>query len=174
MKTLRGRLSPSTLIATAALVAAMGGTAVAAGEVITRPDQVADDVVESRHVRAGAVSRSDLERPYFHVRVSKEGQLIGSGNDGTVQRVGVTSPIPGVYDVRFRNGGKAGLPVDNCAITATPMGNEPERTVGIFRNPSNGPPGTVRFLWRTFKINNDGETFTSKLEDTAFDVIAVC
>jgi hypothetical protein len=31
-----------------------------------------------------------------------------------------------------------------------------------------------RNLWRTFKINNDGETFTSKLEDTAFDVIAVC
>ena len=173
MTKLRGRLSPSTLIATAALVAATGGTAVAAGEVITRPDQVANDVVEGRHIKDRAVSRSDLERPYFHVRVSKEGQLIGTGNDGTVQRLG-TPTIPGTYDVRFVSGGKAGVAVDNCAITATPMGNEPERTVGIFRNPSNGPPGTVRFLWRTFKINNDGETFTSKLEDTAFDVIAVC
>ena len=42
MPRLTGRLTPSLAVSLAALTTALGGTALAAGELVTRPEQVAD------------------------------------------------------------------------------------------------------------------------------------
>src|SRR3954471_8508528 len=80
----------SIAVALTALVVAMGGTALAAGDASTT----------------------------LHMRVTKDGKLIGNGNDGTVKKAGV-----GIYDITFNTGptgSKIPLDLENCAIVATP------------------------------------------------------
>jgi hypothetical protein len=77
----RRRLSPSTLIATMALIAATGGTAIAAGEIITSPDQIkngvvtepklANDAVSARTLANNSVGINELKQPVVAAGVNK-------------------------------------------------------------------------------------------------------
>jgi hypothetical protein len=52
------------------------------------------------------------------MRVTKDGKLIGTRNDGTVKKAGV-----GIYDITFSagpTGGKVPLDLETCAVVATP------------------------------------------------------
>jgi hypothetical protein len=92
----RRLLSPSFAVALAALVVALGGTAIAAGE----------------------ISGSDPPETVLKMRVTKDGKLIGTHNDGTVKKAGV-----GIYDITFNTGptgSKVPLDLEECAIFATP------------------------------------------------------
>ena len=159
------RRYPSLAVASVALAAALCGTAVAAGEIITRPDQVAADVIDSRHVRPGAITRADLDHPALRVRVSREGEVIGSG-DATARRLTV-----GRYQIRFRDpsGSKAPVPLDDCAITATPA-TLVAPALGVTRS---GVGEIIVWSSRTTNVNASGAV-SSRSEDVAFDVIAVC
>jgi hypothetical protein len=89
-------LSPPLAVAAAALVVALGGTAMAAGE----------------------ITGSDAPETVLQMRVSKDGKPIGTRNDGTVKKAGV-----GIYDITFSNGptgSKVPLDLEACAIVATP------------------------------------------------------
>ena len=80
MSILRNLRSPSLAVAMAALVVALGGTAIAAGE----------------------ISGSDSPETVLKVRVTKDGKLIGTDNDGTVKKAGV-----GIYDITQRRADRA-------------------------------------------------------------------
>ena len=92
---MRRYLNPSFAVAVAALVIALGGTAVAAGR-----------------------SRARTHPRPCCMRVTKDGKLIGTHNDGTVKKAGV-----GIYDITFSTGpagSKVPLDLEECAIFATP------------------------------------------------------
>src|SRR5262245_18610095 len=129
------RLSPSLLIAIAALFVALAGSAVAATAVIiTSPDQLGPDVVTGPAIAQNAISSTevqpdsltdlDFKDPQLKVRVLGDGAVL-SGSDGTAKRVGV-----GTYQVTFDAialNAKTSTVVDtmlnnNCAFTATPRG----------------------------------------------------
>jgi hypothetical protein len=160
----------SLAVSVAALVVAMGGTAVAAGEIITRPDQVAEGVIESRHIANQSVERADLERPTLRVRSNGKGELLGNGNDGTAERLG-----PGEYVVTFPSilpGPRGTFPILDCAITGTARINpNPVNTTTITVNPIPADYNAVRVY--TTKPHHDviGEF---KRQDMSFDLIAVC
>jgi hypothetical protein len=164
------RFTPSFAVSVVALVAALGGTAVAAGELITRSDQVADDVIQSRHIRDGAVARADLERTYLRVRTNSKGQLLGAGNDGTVTREGV-----GQYLVRFPSllpGPRGTMPIADCAVTGSARINSNPintTTVTVYDHPVDF--NAVRVF--TTKPHHDvvGEF---KRQDASFDLVAIC
>ena len=77
MFALQRLLSPSFAVALAALVVALGGTAIA----------------------AGGITGSDAPETVLKMRVTKDGKLIGTHNDGTVKKAGV-----GIYDITFKTG----------------------------------------------------------------------
>ena len=60
MRMFRRRPRPSTIIATAALVLATSGTAIAAGEIITSPDQIKDGVVTASKLAKDSVNGSAI------------------------------------------------------------------------------------------------------------------
>ena len=170
MPRLTGRLTPSFAVSLAALTTALGGTALAAGELVTRPEQVADGVIESRHVADGTVRRADLERTYLRVRSSGKGELLGAGNDGTV-----VYEDKGQYLVTFPSllpGPRGSEPIENCAVSATARSNP---------NPVNTTTMTIDLIPRAYnavriyasKPHHDliGEF---KRQDTMFDLVAVC
>lgn len=129
---LRRRLSPSTVIATVALIAATSGTAIAAGEIITSPDQIKDGVITEPKLADGAVNTraladngvrlADLAQPTVAAGVSK-GVIPGSGRPFLINPTSDVSSVQGplasaqnqgTYTVRFAN------PVRHCQWAATP------------------------------------------------------
>jgi hypothetical protein len=171
--TLRRRLTPSTLIATAALVAATAGTAVAAGPIITDPSEIAPGVVTGLHIKQQAVGKADLHDPYLRIKVNANGTLNGFKNDSGAP--GVQKVSTGTYDVTFNSttiNGSDGtfdetLLSKNCAVNA-----QVRDKVGhtVVSGPSPLRPDTVRV--QTVAINN--QTALYGAADTAFDLIAVC
>src|SRR6185295_8129854 len=88
-------LSPAFAVALAALVVALGGTAL-----------------------AGEITGSDAPETVLKMRVTKDGKPIGTDNDGTVKKAGV-----GIYDITFDTGptgSKIPLDLERCAVVATP------------------------------------------------------
>jgi hypothetical protein len=140
------RFTPSFAISIVALVAALGGTAVAAQEIAQPDDKV------------------------MHVRSDGKGGLVGNGNDGTAEKVGV-----GEYVVRFPSilpGPRGELPIMDCAITGTARSNpNPVNTTTITVNPIPADFNAVRVY--TSKPHHDkiGEF---KRQDMSFDVVAAC
>jgi len=171
--TIRRRLSPSTIIATAALVAATAGTAVAAGPLITDPSQIAPGVVNGLHIEQQAIGKADLHDPYLRIKVDSSGTLSGFKNDSGAPNVQKVST--GTYDVTFNSGTLNGsdgtfdetLLSKNCAVNA-----QARNTVAhtVVSGPTLLRPDTVRV--RTVVINN--QTALYGAVDTAFDLIAVC
>jgi hypothetical protein len=125
MLKLRRRLSPSTLIATAALIAATGGTAVAA-EIITSPDQIrngvvtgpklANDSVSQPTIRDRGVSQRDESNPTLRYSVAANGSLITGDMASNPQHVAGSNR----YDLSFSPGDLGPNELDTCAFAVSP------------------------------------------------------
>ena len=176
------------IVAVVALVLAAGGTAVAAGELITRPDQVATGVLDGRHLAQRSVAKRDLEDVYLRMRVSAAGQALGTGNDGTAVK-----ETRGRYRITFHSdaqdgsGPRENLDLRDCAVTATPyltstvdVPLEPNETPGApivwaARDMYGSPlaPNEVRvFVDKPWQISNGQLNYLRK--DAAFNVVVVC
>lgn len=181
-------LSPAMLVAVVALVLAVGGTAVAAGELITRPEQVATGVLDGRHLAQHSVAKRDLEDVYLRMRVNAAGHAVGTHNDGTAVK-----ETRGRYRLTFNSdavdgsGPRGVLDLRDCAVTATPyitsdedVPLEPNETPGapivwaardFYGNPLQ--PNEVRvFVDKPWQISNGLLNYLRK--DAAFDVVVVC
>jgi len=151
MSTLRNLRSPSFAVALAALVVALGGTAIAAGE----------------------ISGSDSPETVLKMRVAKDGKPIGTHNDGTVKKVGV-----GVYDITFSTGptgSKVPLDLEQCAIFATPRvehDSTPEEVSADVDVQRLG--GSRIFVESTRPVPFGENKITTFLTNVSFDVAAIC
>ena len=68
-------------------------------------------------VATAQIAGSDTPETVLKMRVTKDGKLIGTDNDGTVKKAGV-----GIYDITFTTGagGRQGaLDLERCAVVAT-------------------------------------------------------
>jgi hypothetical protein len=135
----------SVAVALTALVAALGGTALAAGDASTT----------------------------LHMRVTKDGKLIGNGNDGTVKKAGV-----GIYDITFNTGptgSKIPLDLEDCAIVATPRvetASSPEEVAADVDVQRLGPN---RIFVESTRLLPFGENkITPFLTNVSFDVAVIC
>ena len=142
-------LTPSFAVALTALVAALGGTAIAAGQLGDTPETI------------------------LKLRVAKDGKLIGTDNDGTVKKAGV-----GIYDITFKTGptgSKLPLDLERCAITATPRIetlSPPEEVAADVDVQRLGGP---RILVQSTRLLPFGENkITPFLTNVSFDVVAIC
>ena len=174
---IRRRLPPSLLLTTAALVAATGGTAIAAGELITRADQIAPGVIDGNHIKPHSVPKTDIEHPTLRLRVTSNGALLRDTGDGTAERIGI-----GQYLIRFNqdaiNGGAGGPKnarwLDHCAAVATPRkslvfgpGSEPGAMVSV--QPAGDPSAVI-----VSATEPDYQLGRSVLRDTPFEIAAIC
>ena len=174
---IRRGFRPSLILATAALVAATGGTAIAAGELITRADQIAPGVINSDHIRPHSIAKTDIEHPTLRLRVTSNGGLLRDTGDGTAERIGF-----GQYLVRFNrdaiDGGVGGAKnprwLDHCAVVATPRksptfgpGSEPGAMVSV--QPAGDPSAVV-----VSATEPDYELGRSVLHDAPFEIAAIC
>ena len=143
--------SPSFAVAVTALVVALGGSAVAADQIIG----------------------SDTPETVLQMRVTKDGKLIGTNNDGTVKKAGV-----GIYDITFSagpTGGKVPLDLENCAIVATPRvetASKPEEVAADVDVQRLGGPRI--FVESTRLLPFGDNKITPFLTNVSFDVMAVC
>ena len=173
----RPRLSPTLVLATAALVAASGGSAIAAGELITRAEQIAPGVIDGDHIRPHSIAKTDTQHPTLRLRVTNNGALLRDTGDGTAQRIGI-----GQYLVRFNRDaidGGIGGPKDprwlhDCAVIATPRksitfgpGSEPGAMVSV--QPAGDPSAVVV---SAFEPNY--QLGRSVFHDTPFEIAAIC
>jgi hypothetical protein len=147
----RKLLSPSFAVALAALVVALGGTALAAGE----------------------ITGSDSPETVLKMRVTKDGKLIGTDNDGTVKKAGV-----GIYDITFSTGptgGKVPLDLEACAVVATPRvetASKPEEVAADVDVQRLGGPRI--FVESTRLLPFGDNKITPFLTNVSFDVVAIC
>ena len=143
--------SPSFAVAVTALVVALGGSAVAADQIIG----------------------SDTPETVLQMRVTKDGKLIGTNNDSTVKKAGV-----GIYDITFSagpTGGKVPLDLEDCAIVATPRvetASKPEEVAADVDVQRLGGPRI--FVESTRLLPFGDNKITPFLTNVSFDVMAVC
>jgi len=148
---MRRYLNPSFAVAMAALVIAMGGTALAAGE----------------------FAGSDQPETVLRMRVTKDGKTIGTHNDGTVKKAGV-----GIYDITFNagpTGSKVPLDLTDCAIFATPRvetASTPEEVAADVDVQRLGGPRI--FVESTRLLPFGDNKITPFLTNVSFDVAAIC
>ena len=151
MSAARRLLNPAFAVALAALVVALGGTAVAAGE----------------------IAGSDGPETVFKMRVSKDGKLIGSDNDGTVKKAGV-----GIYDITFSTGptgSKVPLNLDECAIFATPRVETESTSAELSADVDVQRLGGPRiFVISTRPLPFGENQITPFLQNVSVDVAAIC
>jgi hypothetical protein len=144
-------LSPSFAVALAALVVALGGTAIAAGE----------------------IAGSDRPETVLKMRVTKDGKLIGTHNDGTVKKAGV-----GIYDITFTTGpasSKVPLSLDECAIVATPRVETASTAEEVAADVDVQRLGGARIFVQSTRLLPFGENkITPFLTNVSFDVAAIC
>ena len=199
-----GRLSPSMIVALVALVVAMSGTAVAAGEIITRSDQLAADVVTNPKIASDAVTARALDEPSVnssHLTANSVGE--SELDDGSVEQRDQAHPIlrtrvgadgsangdtrppteriaTGFYRVTFDRQdlpGRTGLSA--CAFSATP-----ESSAANFQVPieitvgglSTAAPFTVLVQVKrdTFEDNETTDLVRALPVDSAFYLTAAC
>jgi hypothetical protein len=143
--------SPSFAVAVTALVVALGGSAVAADQIIG----------------------SDTPETVLQMRVAKDGKLIGSNNDGTVKKAGV-----GIYDITFSAGpagGKVPLDLENCAIVATPRVETASKPEEVAADVDVQRLGGARIFVESTRLVVFGENkITPFLTNVSFDVAAIC
>jgi hypothetical protein len=135
----------SLAVALTALVAALGGTALAAGDASTT----------------------------LHMRVTKDGKLIGNGNDGTVKKAGV-----GIYDITFTTGptgSKVPLALDDCAIVATPRVETASTPEEVSADVDVQRLGPNRIFVESTRLLPFGDNkLTPFLTNVSFDVAVIC
>src|SRR3954454_1685047 len=143
--------SPSFAVAVSALVVALGGTAAATTQ----------------------IAGSDAPETVLRMRVTKDGKLIGSRNDGTVKKAGV-----GIYDITFstgRTGGKLPLDLEECAIFATPRVETASKPEEVAADVDVQRLGGARIFVESTRPLPFGENkITPFLTNVSFDVAAVC
>jgi hypothetical protein len=142
-------LTPSFAVALTALVAALGGTAIAAGQLGDTPETV------------------------LQLRVAKDGKLIGTDNDGTVKKAGV-----GIYDITFNTGptgSKIPLSLDDCAIGATPRVETASTPEEVAADGDVQRLDGARIFVESTRLLPFGENkITPFLTNVSFDVVAIC
>jgi hypothetical protein len=143
--------SPSFAVAVTALVVALGGSAVAADQIIG----------------------SDTPETVLQMRVAKDGKLIGSNNDGTVKKAGV-----GIYDITFSAGpagGKVPLDLEDCAIVATPRVETESKPEEVAADIDVQRLGGARIFVESTRLVVFGDNkITPFLTNVSFDVAAIC
>jgi hypothetical protein len=143
------RLSPSFAIAAVALFLAVGGGAAATAQI------------------AGS------DTTVLKMRVTKDGKLIGTDNDGTVKKAGV-----GIYDITFTTGpagSKVPLDLERCAVVATPRvetSSKPEEVAADVDVQRLGGPRI--FVESTRMLPFGDNKITPFLTNVSFDVVALC
>jgi hypothetical protein len=142
-------LNPSFALAAVALVFAVGGGAVATAQI------------------AGS------DTTVLKMRVTKDGKLIGTDNDGTVKKAGV-----GIYDITFNTGptgGKVPLDLERCAVVATTRvdsASKPEEVAADLDVQRLGGPRI--FVESTRLLPFGDNKITPFLTNVSFDVVALC
>jgi len=144
-------LSPAFAVALAALVVALGGTAIAAGE----------------------ITGSDAPETVLKMRVTKDGKPIGTDNDGTVKKAGV-----GIYDITFDagpTGSKIPLDLERCAVVATPRVETKSTPEEVAADVDVQRLGGARIFVESTRLLPFGDNkITPFLTNVSFDVMAVC
>jgi hypothetical protein len=142
----RKLLNPSFAVAVTALGIALGGTAVAAQQL----DSSAETVLK--------------------LRVTKDGKLIGTDNDGTVKKAGV-----GIYDITFTTGTKLPLDLERCTVFATPRVEHESTPEEVNANLDVQRLGGARiFVESTRPLVFGDNKMTPFLTNVSFDVAAIC
>jgi hypothetical protein len=142
----RKLLNPSFAVAVTALGIALGGTAVAAQQL----DSSAETVLK--------------------LRVTKDGKLIGTDNDGTVKKAGV-----GIYDITFTTGTKLPLDLERCTVFATPRVETASTPEEVNANLDVQRLGGARiFVESTRPLVFADNKMTPFLTNVSFDVAAIC
>jgi hypothetical protein len=143
------RLSPSFAIAAVALFLAVGGGAVATAQI------------------AGS------DTTVLKLRVTKDGKLIGTDNDGTVKKAGV-----GIYDITFTTGpagGKVPLDLERCAVVATPRVETASKPDEVAADVDVQRLGGPRIFVESTRLLPFGDNkITPFLTNVSFDVVALC
>jgi hypothetical protein len=145
----RKLLNPSFAVAVTALAVALGGTAVAAQQLDSSSETV------------------------LKLRVTKDGKLIGTDNDGTVKKAGV-----GIYDITFNTGpagGKVPLDLERCAIVASQRVEQQSTPEEVNANLDVQRLGGARiFVESTRPLVFGDNKMTPFLTNASFDVAAIC
>ena len=180
MRTLRSRLSPALVVALIALAVAMGGTAVATGLVmITRPEQLAKNVVvkqaiataaiDASKVENGTLRHADQQHPVLRARVRSDGTLDFDASDAQ----SVVHTMTGEYRIAFDRLDLArASDLRGCVFTAT-MPNH----VGGWVTANWGGAMDVVVQTRYPDVGRDGWgnfVVNSHRVDMPFDLIAAC
>jgi hypothetical protein len=144
-------LNPSFAVAVTALFLAAGGGAVATAQ----------------------IAGSDAPETVLKMRVTKDGKLIGTDNDGTVKKAGV-----GIYDITFDTGpagGKLPLDLERCAIVATPRVETASKPEEVAADVDVQRLGGARIFVESTRLLPFGENkITPFLTNVSFDVAAIC
>ena len=151
MSVLQRMLNPAFAVALAALVVALGGTAIAAGE----------------------ITGSDAPETVLKMRVTSDGKPIGTDNDGTVKKAGV-----GIYDITFSagpTGSKIPLDLERCAIVATPRVVTESTAAEVSAGLNVQRLGGARIFVESRRPTPFGDNqIMPFLTNVSFDVMAVC
>ena len=143
---MRKLLNPSFAVAVTALGIALGGTAVAAQQLDTSAETV------------------------LKLRVTKDGKLIGTDNDGTVKKAGV-----GIYDITFTTGTKLPLDLERCTVLATQRVEHESTPEEVNANLDVQRLGGPRiFVESTRPLVLGDNKMTPFLTNASFDVAAIC
>jgi hypothetical protein len=174
------RLSPSFVIAIAALFVAMAGTA-AAAVIITSPDQLAtgvvtnpklaNDAVTGPKIQARTVAQSDESNPTLRYSVAADGTLVTGDMGGNPQHV----PGSNRYDLSFTSADLGPNRLDTCAFVVSPRfdftqapGHNGHLNQRAYVNHARG---SNTFQVFTFEQIADGSEIP---RETAFDVVVSC
>ena len=142
---MRKLLNPSFAVAVTALGIALGGTAVAQ-QLDSSPETV------------------------LKMRVTKDGKLIGTDNDGTVKKAGV-----GIYDITFTTGTKVPLDLERCTVFATPRVETASKPEEVAADVDVQRLGGARIFIESTRLVPFGDNkITPFLTNVSFDVMAVC
>jgi hypothetical protein len=183
MKKIRGRLSPSMLVAIVALVFAASGTAFAAGVIISDPSQLANGVVtigklasssvNGTKILNGSVQQADQAHPVVRAQVNADGTLADASD---VRRV-VKLPLEGRYRLSFDKADFNGVTdLDQCAITANATQRSPfGGPVTADVTSVNGFDVTVLTTFATvLRLTSINDVVGGEDIDSGFDLIAAC
>ncbi len=162
------RLSPSLVLAVAALFVALAGTATAA-VIISSPDQLASNVVTSPKIVDGAVAQSDERNPSLRAKIDRNGKVIAGDVPGGV----VEHPKKGLYNVTMSLGDVGPLGLDTCGVSANPWLDFPEnRHLKAYANLAPGSAQVNVFVVE--QLIDDKGKLAERPADAAFDLVLAC
>lgn len=175
------RLSPSFVLAVAALWVALAGTA-AAAVIITSPAQLANGVVTGPKIAKDAVAspqlvphsilQSDERDPTLRARVAANGKIITGDVPG-----GFAGHVAGSnrYDVTFSSGDLGPLGLDVCAVAVSPEfdfdQSEGHRQIRAYANLAKGAKQVNVFTFEQRIVNGQ---LIERPTEAAFDLVLGC